>query len=139
MNFFPKSFAGFRANELYLAPLILSNDCLEPALVLTAKPAPAMAALVRLISQNKRTDPLNNVLRLDLCMLISYLLFDMSYEGDYAVLEEESVEEVEQQRREAVQQYQTWDGWRDEEMWIADAVQAIIQGNGRYESLPGAP
>ena len=57
----------------------------------------------------------------------------MSYEGSYMMLDEESEDDVEQQRRQAVERYQTWEGWRDEEVWIADAVQAIIQGNGDYD------
>lgn len=136
MNLFPRSFAGFRANELYLAPLNLSDACPKPVSVLVAKPAPIVASLVRLISQVHFTDPMSSILRHDLCMMISYSLFDMSYEGSYMVLDEESEDDVEQQRRQAVERYQTWEGWRDEEVWIAGVVQAIIQGNGDYDFLP---
>ena len=60
----------------------------------------------------------------------------MSYEGSYIVLDEESEDDVEQQRRQTVKRNQTWEGWRGDEVWIADAVQAIIQGNGNYDFLP---
>ena len=136
VNLLPRSFAGFRINELYLAPLDLSKSCLKPVSVLTAGLAPVVASLVRLISQVSYNDGMSVTLKQQLCSLISYNLFDMSYEGDIMVLEEESDEEVEQERRQAVQQFQTWEGWRDEEIWIMDAVQAIIEGNGHYRNLP---
>ncbi|MCJ1351077.1 MAG: hypothetical protein MMC33_001059 [Icmadophila ericetorum] len=133
VNLFPRFFAGFRANEMCLAPLNLSDA--YPS-VLIAKPAPIVASLVRLISQVHFTDPMSSILRHDLCMMISYSLFDMSYEGSYIVLDEESEDDVEQQRRQTVKRNQTWEGWRGDEVWIADAVQAIIQGNGNYDFLP---
>ena len=136
MNLFPRSFVGLRANELYLAPFNISDDCTKPASILTVKLAPLVASLVRLISQLHPADPLTLKLQLGLSTVIAHSLFDMSYEGDYVVLEEENQEDLQKERILAVQQYQTWEGWRDEEMWIADAVQAIIQGNGHYDYLP---
>lgn len=139
MNFFPGSFAGFRANELYKVPLNLGDACAMPVFVLTTKPAPLAASFVRLISQFHFTDPTSLHLKHDLCLMLSYCLFDMSYEGDYVVLGEESQEDINRQINRGLDLYRKWEGWRDDELWIADALEAIIQGKGDYDYLPGTP
>lgn len=135
VNFYPGSFAGFRANELRKVPLNLGDADAMPVSVFTTSPAPLAACFVRLISrapQNSMSDHLNH----DLCFVLSYLLFDMSYEGDYMVIEEVSQEDIDRQVSRGLDLFQKWQGWRDDEMWIADALEAIIQGKGKYEYLP---
>lgn len=48
------------------------------------------------------------------------------------VLEEESQEEIDRQINCGLDLFRKWEGWRDDEMWIADALEAIIQGKGKY-------
>ena len=136
LNLIPRSFIDLRLDELDLVPSNLSTACSKDVSVLTPKIAPLVAALVRLLSQIHRTDPMRLILLHDLVNVVSYNLYDMSYEGDYQILEEESDEEIEQQKRQAVQKFKTWEGWRDGEMWIADAIQTIVEGNGHYDYLP---
>lgn len=108
MDFFPGSFVGFRANELYKVPLNLGDACAMP------------------ISQFHFTDPTSLHLKHDLWLVFSYCLFDVSYEGDYVVLGEESHEDIHRQTKHGLDLYRKWEGWRDDEMWVADALETII-------------
>lgn len=139
VNLFPGSFAGFCADELYKVPLNLGDACAMPVSVFTTKPACLAASFVRRISQVHFTDPTSFHLKNDLCLVLSYCLFDMSYEGDYMILGEESQEDIDRQINRGLDLYRRWEGWRTDEMWIADALEAIIQGKGDYNYLPGAP
>lgn len=139
VNLFPGSFAGFCANELYKVPLNLADACAMPVSVFTTKPASLAASFVRRISQVHFTDPTSLHLKHDLCLVLSYFLFDTSYEGDYMILGEESQEDIDRQISCGLDLYRRWEGWRTDEMWIADALEAIIQGKGDCNYLPGAP
>ncbi|MCJ1263116.1 hypothetical protein MMC22_002986 [Lobaria immixta] len=139
VNLYPGSFAGFRADELSKVPLDLGYDDAMPVSVFTTRPAPLAACFVRLISRVHFTDPMSRHLKYDLSRLLAYNLFDMSYEGDYMVFGEESQEDIDIEINRGLGLFRKWEGWRDDEMWIADALEAIIQGKGKYEYLPGKP
>jgi hypothetical protein len=134
MNLHPASFAGFRANELDLAPSIL-GDVPETVPVFVAKLAPLVACLVRLIGRLRICDATSRRLQVDLSMVIAHTLFDMSYDGSFMTFDQ-SQEEMDQNIESALALYYSWEGWREDEMWIADAVEWLIQGKGKYKFLP---
>ncbi len=76
------------------------------------------------------------LLKADLSELIAYTLFDMEYDGDYMTFDQ-SQDEIEKSTEPALVLFREWDGWRDDEIWIADAVEWLINGKGSYHSLPG--
>ncbi len=115
----------------------LDEDPVTPVYVLTTTPACLAACLVRMMARSTRT--MLWFLQTRLAQLVIYNLYDMRYEGDYMRLEEETQEELDQQMQIALEQFRKWEGWREDEMWIADALEAIIQGKGRYEDLTGRP
>lgn len=139
MNFYPGSFAGFRANELCKVPLDLGYADAMPVSVFSPRPAALAASFVRLIGRVHFADSMSLHVKHDLCQVLTYCLFDMSYEGDYMVLGEESQEEIDRQINRGLDLFRKWEGWRDDEMWIADALEAIIQGKGKYHYLPSSP
>lgn len=98
--------------------------------------APLMASFVRLIARVQFADPISFHIKHDLYQVFTYCLFDMSYEGDYMVLEGESQEEIDRQINLGLDLFRKFEGWRDDEMWIADALEAIIQGKDDYHHLP---
>ncbi len=53
--------------------------------------------------------------------------------------EEENQEEIDREIKAGLELFRKWEGWREDEMWIADALEAIIQGKGHYRYLPGPP
>jgi hypothetical protein len=136
VNLFPASFAGFRANELHHVPMNL-EDSLPPVYVLTTTPACLAACFVRIIARS--TSPTSSFFQTRLCTVLTYNLFDMSYEGDYMDFEEENQEEIDREIKAGLELFRKWEGWREDEMWIADALEAIIQGKGHYRYLPGPP
>lgn len=134
MNLYPASFAGFRSNELDLAPSILGGVT-ETAPVFVAKLAPLVACLVRLISGFCINNVARRHLVSHLITVIAYTLFDMSYEGAYMTFDI-SQKEMDKNTDSALALYHTWKGWRKDEMWIVDAVEWIIWGKCRVEFLP---
>lgn len=50
---------------------------------------------------------------------------------------DQAQDEIERNTEAALVLYRRWDGWRDEEIWIADAVEWLIRGEDSYDSLPG--
>lgn len=62
-------------------------------------------------------------------------LFDTSYEGAYMTFDE-TEEEMEKNMENAAQLYRQWEGWRDDEMWIADAVEWFIRGKANPDNFP---
>lgn len=74
----PASFAGFRAKELYKMPMDLSYEGAMPVSVFTTTPACLAPTFVRMISQVRHADPMSLHLQHDLCLVLSYCLFDMS-------------------------------------------------------------
>lgn len=90
LNLFPGSFAGFCANEFYKILLNFSNACAMPVSIFTLKPASLTTSFVCCISHVHFTNPTSLHLKHNLCLIFSYYLFDMSYEGDYMILGEES-------------------------------------------------
>ena len=138
VNFYPGSFAGFRANELCKVPLDLGYADAMPVSVFSPRPAALAASFVRLIGRVHFADPMSFHVKHDLGQMLTYCLFDMSYEGDYMVHGEESQEEIDREINCGLDLFRKWEGWRDDEMWIADALEAIIQGKGEYHYLPAS-
>lgn len=134
MNLYPASYAGFHADELSLISFQM-NRASQPVPVYVAKRVPLIACYVRKLSSIRFGDMSRTILHYNLSSIIAYGLFDMSYEGDYMSLDF-SQEEMETSVASALEQYRKWEGWRDDEIWIADAMEWIIQGKARYEYLP---
>ena len=89
-------------------------------------------------ARERRGSFLRQKLISDLSNILAYGLFDMSYEGDYMEFkaDDEPETEAEQVERErAVDEIQRW-SWRDDEIWIGDALVAIVAGKARYQDLP---
>jgi hypothetical protein len=74
----------------------------------------------------------------DLSNVLAYGLFDMSYEGDYMEFKADDEPETEAEKLErerAVDEIRRW-SWRDDEIWIGDALVAMVAGKARYQDLP---
>lgn len=74
----------------------------------------------------------------DLWNVLGYGLFDMSYEGDYMEFKADDEPETEAEKLErerAVDEIRRW-SWRDDEIWIGDALVAMVAGKARYQDLP---
>ena len=74
----------------------------------------------------------------DLSNVLAYGLFDMSYEGDYMEFKDDDEPETEAEKLErerAVDEIRRW-SWRDDEIWIGDALVAMVAGKARYQDLP---
>jgi hypothetical protein len=74
----------------------------------------------------------------DLWNVLAYGLFDMSYEGDYMEFKADDEPETEAEKLErerAVDEIRRW-SWRDDEIWIRDALVAMVAGNARHQDLP---
>ncbi|KAI9750742.1 MAG: hypothetical protein M1815_001600 [Lichina confinis] len=73
----------------------------------------------------------------DLATILYHSLFDTSYEGDYMELKgnEPLTEEEQEEMTGALVKFRSWH-FRDEEFWIADALEAILAGRGYYKHLP---
>jgi hypothetical protein len=77
----------------------------------------------------------------DLSNVLAYGLFDMSYEGDYMEFKADDEPETEAEKLErerAVDKIRRW-SWRDDEIWIGDALVAMVAGKARYQDLPYFP
>lgn len=110
----------------------------SPCNALTMSRATTSATFVRMIAREHRRSDLRHKLISDLAKVITYGFFDMSYEGNYMEFkaDDEPETEAEQSERErAVHEIQQW-SWRDDEIWIGDALVAIVAGKARYEDLP---
>lgn len=49
--------------------------------------------------------------------------------------EQKSQEDIDRQIKRGLDLYQKWEGWRDDEIWTADALEANIQEKGDYDYL----
>jgi hypothetical protein len=88
--------------------------------------------------RERRDSYLRHNLISDLSKVLTYGFFDMSYEGDYMEFKanDEPETEAEQLERErAVDEIKRW-SLRDDEIWIRDALVAIVAGKAKYEDLP---
>jgi hypothetical protein len=89
-------------------------------------------------AREHRGSNLRQILISDLSKVITHGLFDMSYEGDYMEFKADDEPETEEERLErerAVDEIRRW-SWRDDEMWIGEALVAIVAGKAKYEDLP---
>jgi hypothetical protein len=89
-------------------------------------------------AREARGSDLRHKLISDLSNVLTYGLFDMSYDGDYMEFKADDEPETEAERLErerAVKEIQRW-SWRDDEFWIRDALMAIVAGKAKYEDLP---
>jgi hypothetical protein len=62
----------------------------------------------------------------------------MSYEGDYMEFPSNDQPETKEEtleREMAIEEINRW-SWRDNELWIRDALATIVSGKARYEDLP---
>jgi hypothetical protein len=89
-------------------------------------------------AREHRGSDLRHKLISDLSKVLTYGFFDMSYEGDYMEFKADDEPETEAERLErerAVKEIQRWN-WRDDEIWVGDALVAIVAGKAKYEDLP---
>lgn len=151
------SYTGLRMDEV--VP-ILEADQLRPALppsTLTVPLPAACAALARIAARTQgptasRTHDSSMSLQFQLVDhisgIVTYSLFDMSYEGDYMVHLPNSVPLSDAEVREIEQAVATVQGWklREEDQWVKDTLVDIFRGKKDYltflprcaEKSPGA-
>ena len=91
-----------------------------------------------MIARERRGSQLRFHLISDLCNLIAYNLFDMSYEGDYMEFLPDDQPLTEKEISEMIKATSEIRGWilRKDDEWIKDALVKIISGESRYEDLP---
>ncbi len=136
----PLSWTGIGLDDLCPIPITgdgPSSDS-SPGNVLTVSRAATCAALVRMAAREPRGSSLRQKLITDLSVILTYSLFDMSYEGDYMEFKPDDEPETESEkleREKAVDEIRQW-SWRDEESWIGDLLVAIVAGKAKYEDLP---
>jgi len=91
-----------------------------------------------MVARENRGSLLRQKLISDLSKVLTYGFFDMTYEGDYMEFKADDEPETEAERLErerAVDEIRRW-SWRADEIWIGDALVAIVAGKARYEDLP---
>ena len=100
-------------------------------------PASICASLVRLHGQTWHGSAMATTIHCDLATVLYHSLFDTSYEGDYMELKgnEPLTEEEQEDITAALEKFRSWH-FRDEELWIPDALEAIVAGRGYYDYLP---
>ena len=133
----PLSWTGLGSDDLYPIP-ITGDGPSSPGNVLTVSRAATCATLVRMAAREPRGNSLRRKLITDLSIILTYGLFDMSYEGDYMEFKPDDEPETEAEQLEmerAVDEIRQW-SWRDEESWIGDLLVAIVAGKAKYEDLP---
>jgi hypothetical protein len=134
----PLSWTGLNLDEAYPIPQTCGTLPSPYKNILTISRATACAVFVRMAARERRGSHQRQILISDLCKVLTYGFFDMSYEGDYMEFkaDDEPETEAEQLEREnAVNEIQRW-SWRDNETWIGDALMAIVAGKAEYEDLP---
>lgn len=133
----PLSWTGLNSDGL--SPIPMTRDAPpSPGNVLTVSRAATCAAFVRMAAREHRGSHVRRKLISDLSKVLTYSLFDMTYEGDYMEFKADDEPETEAERLErerAVDEINRW-RWRDDESWIGDALVAIVAGKGKYEDLP---
>ncbi|KAI9656987.1 MAG: hypothetical protein M1829_000360 [Trizodia sp. TS-e1964] len=109
-----------------------------PCTVWTVPLPAACAAFVRTLAKETRSSPSRALIIEDLSSVVTYSLFDMSYEGAYmdfpandVPFSDEEILEIEN----AVRAIESWHFRKDEE-WIRKALILTITGKTRYEDLP---
>jgi hypothetical protein len=133
------SWTGLNPDELYPIPMTGATPP-SPCKALTVHRAAACAAFVRMAAREQRGSYLREKLISDLSKVLTYGLFDMTYEGDCMELKADDEPDTEAERLEregAVDEIKRW-SWRDDELWIGDALVAIVSGRAKYEDLPYA-
>ncbi len=106
--------------------------------VLTLPRPVACATLMRLAARERRSSPLRQRLLAYLATIIAYGLFDMSYDGDYMVFKVDDEPESETERAEkevALLEIKRW-SWRNDELWMGEALAAVVAGTISYDDLP---
>ena len=134
----PLSWTGLNLDELYPIPQTCGTPPSPCNNILTVSRANTCAAFVRMAVREHRGSHLRHKLISDLSKVLTYGFFDMSYEGDYMEFKADDEPETEAERLErerAVNEIQRWN-WRDDEIWIRDALVAIVAGKAKYEDLP---
>jgi hypothetical protein len=132
------SWTGINSDELYPIPQSRGTPPSPCNNVLTVSRATVCATFVRMAAREHRGSFLRQKLISDLSNVLAYGLFDMSYEGDYMEFKADDEPETEAEKLErerAVDEIRRW-GWRDDEIWIGDALVAMVAGKARYQDLP---
>ncbi|KAI6772958.1 hypothetical protein HG530_003916 [Fusarium avenaceum] len=132
----PLSLTGIKKHEL-VAVQITNLPC-----PIWTVPIPAFcAAYLRIIMREKPGGKIYFMATADLLGVITYSMFDMSYEGsymlkpgddDYVVDEEKDALEMEN----AIKTIKAWNFSEDTE-WARDIMLQLVSGTLPYESLPG--
>ncbi|KAI1376607.1 hypothetical protein F4677DRAFT_83469 [Hypoxylon crocopeplum] len=131
----PSSWAGISHHE---AIRLTAPENSLPCTVYTVPVSVACAAFVRIISREKGGSALRRATIHELCGVITYRYFDMSYEGDYREivpddqpLSEKEVLEIEN----AIKELEGWE-MKEGEEWIRSQLIQVITGKISYENLP---
>lgn len=127
----PLSWTGISREEVMIIP-----DTDFP--IYTVPIETACASFMRIACREARPSKLRRQILQELCGIITYRYFDMSYEGDYMKILSEDVPRTEKEVMEMENALQTIKGWRfrDDEVWMRDALVQILKGNASYDDLP---
>lgn len=129
----PLSWTGISRGDAILVP-----EAEFPCPVYTVPIDAACAALIRIACREPRASTLRRNVLQELCSLVAYRYFDMSYEGEYMELLPDEVPRSEKEVKEmdsAAQAIKGW-GFKDDEMWMRDALVQIVKGEASYDGLP---
>ena len=131
------SWTGIYPDELVLIPV--PNNQPPPPYTVWTVPLPAVcAAFVRMVARERQGSQLRFRLIADLCNVLTYSLFDMSYEGDYMEFPPDDQPLTEKEISEITKAVSEIRGWilRKDDEWIKDALVKIVSGEARYADLP---
>ncbi|KAI1135381.1 hypothetical protein F5Y05DRAFT_180910 [Hypoxylon sp. FL0543] len=131
----PLSWTGISRDEA--VPIGASANSL-PCTVYTVPVSVACTALMRIASREKHNSHLREEIICELCSVIGYHYFDMSYEGDYYVIppDDEPLSEKEVlEMNDAVNKVKCWEMRKGEE-WIRSELIKAMTGAISYDDLP---
>ncbi len=139
---YPASLASYADAELELKPRLTALAHPSCEKVFVPSPPAVYSSLLRMMRSYPRYNPTRKTLESDLSELIGYNLYGLE-DGYVDCDDEELCEKLEVDRRveDAVRAVSAWrrDGeLRDEDGWIAEALEDIVSGKGDIENVPWA-
>jgi len=138
LAFLPLSWTGITLDDV--VP-ILEDDGLSPPLppsTLTVPLPAACAALARIAARQGCSQNLRMIVLEQLSGIVTYSLFDMSYEGNYMDIPPNSQPLSDAEVLEIEQAVAVVQGWkmREGEEWIKDTLVDIFRGKKYYFDFP---
>lgn len=138
--FLPLSWTGISREEV--VPIsgtdVVQQITSRPSTVHTVPLPAACAALVRIVARERRGSLHRTDIIEGLCSVITYGLFDMSYDGDYMDIppnEQPLSDEEKLEINNAVEEMRRWT-FRTDEEWMRELLIQIVTGSKTYDDLP---